>query len=357
MVLKLSCSSISSQFVGDIVSAKAALVGNQVYLNYTNAEAKSDRYALSRIQRRPNTAWGSWANVAEDLGPNSLLAAGFTLTLVDEYLLSIGSGFARKLGSGGPRGQRKRNASILGEGKSHKFDLTEEGQDALEQTWSLECTIGGVKKPFRISYHSADYVRDQIYIFGGMLTQEEDGERTSTASSSLFGLNFDADPSRVFSIVTKGRTPTARLEHQSCCVGSRYLYVYGGLRTANGQVLSDVHRLNLDTNSWSTICGPRQSSARFGGAMCYFPRDKSVYVFGGSKRAEQGFASNSTCERIKVTSSGTLETVNIAGDPLPGGEMCLATDVVEESMFLVSISDEAGGAKRQPKLYNIIVVT
>lgn len=356
MALELRCSEIQSQFKGTMGYAKAALVGHRVYLNYSNYATKSDSYALARLQRRQNTNWGAWESVAEDFGQDTLLAPGFSLTLVDEELLSIGFGFARKIGGGEVN---KRRGHVYGPARSYIFNLTEEGEDALAESWNLDISVNGVKEPFRISYHSADYLHSQILIFGGNRARTQNGEFDFKLSNSLFGLKLGEDPSRVYEISTKGTAPSARVEHQSCTVGMRYLYVYGGLNSLNGHVLSDVHRLDLMTSNWSTISGSRSSSARYAGGMCYFSRDKSIYVFGGKKQVDERYVSNSTCERIKVTDSGRLQTVNITGDQLPGGEMCLATEVFGESMLLVSIGADTVGVntERRPKLHNISVVS
>jgi N-acetylneuraminic acid mutarotase len=124
----------------------------------------------------------------------------------------------------------------------------------------------GIDSTPSLSWHSADMIGTDMYVFGGYGTT---------------GYNSDVSVYTPFqdtwaNIVppAEGARPRARLNHASASIGPR-MFVFGG--TADGSELSDVWEFNTITNKWTQSAGFPIPLTRAKAAAL----SSSIIVFGG----------------------------------------------------------------------------
>ena len=313
--------------------SRSLIVGGSLYLNYIADEEEESRYGLAR---KKFTTDQEWQVVKANFGENKLLGMGFSFTLVDDYVYSIGSGLARTKRSG---------AAGFDQGTSHKFDIVcdaEIGSDDLtDNTFQLRILNGSEYEPFDLSHHIAEFYNNLIYMFGGMLGNE--------VTNKVFA--YDTDGGRydtVARVNVSGTPPLPRVDHMSCIAG-HFLVVYGG-RTSTGfagQTLNDVFLLDLRRMQWSRKTGVQP--ARSVGAMCFVHRDKSIYVFGGR---DEHHKDTNTVFRMQLKDSTLIET-KIEGATLPEGPMAGAQVYADNIILTSAVNPEVFQLECQERIKNL----
>lgn len=114
--------------------------------------------------------------------------------------------------------------------------------------WKLISAEGG--PPDRIAHAQAVSEDQQVYVFGGRagITMEE------KAMCDLWRLDCSGEPGTEKWTEIKpaaGNPPEARSFHRMICIG-KSLYVFGGCSAAHGR-LADLHRFDLETNTWHDL--------------------------------------------------------------------------------------------------------
>lgn len=114
--------------------------------------------------------------------------------------------------------------------------------------WQLISAEGG--PPDRIAHAQAASEDKHVYVFGGRagITMEE------KAMNDLWLLDCSGEPgTENWSEVkaASGAAPEARSFHRMICIG-KSLFVFGGCSAAHGR-LADLHRFDLETNTWHDL--------------------------------------------------------------------------------------------------------
>ncbi|KAJ4457450.1 putative tip elongation aberrant protein 1 [Paratrimastix pyriformis] len=150
--------------------------------------------------------------------------------------------------------------------------------DPSTQTWAPhECISHIIPLPTPRSGHGAVPVvvnsSPKMFVFGGL-------KGADTTSEALF---FDPETLCWSCAALSGEAPSGRQQHTMNVWGNKVI-IFGGI-DGTGQVLADLHILNLETMTWSSpMCGGEVPLGRYGHASLLF-RDQLV-VFGGMSDEE-----------------------------------------------------------------------
>ena len=185
---------------------------------------------------------------------------GHTATLIDDIILFIG-------GAIGSLGAIERDSELV-------FSL-----DLSLQEFRIVDTVGeDTRRGF--SFHSADLLdeREEIVIFGGLNLENVEN------SHPLYSLH--AKTRRLTRRYWKGKKPVDRSSHASCLVKER-LYIFGGI-DSNEAVLNDMYVLDLSRNVFESsevkmISPPER---RFASVLFY--HKGFLFMFGGKNQYHEG---------------------------------------------------------------------
>jgi hypothetical protein len=161
------------------------------------------------------------------------------------------------------------------------------------KTYQWQCIEVYGDIPSRRCDYSAILVSEQhgkehhakMIIFGGFTGQHELNDMYSL---DLYTYHF----TRIEYIMEEGHFITPRYGHTAVNVDNQYMYIFGG---NDGRPSNEMWKLDLMTNIMYAEYVPKpyghekpldeeayEPPARYWHSMVYYPRDQSIYIFGGS---------------------------------------------------------------------------
>eukprot|EP00540_Astrosyne_radiata_P017397 CAMPEP_0116835404 /NCGR_PEP_ID=MMETSP0418-20121206/7527_1 /TAXON_ID=1158023 /ORGANISM="Astrosyne radiata, Strain 13vi08-1A" /LENGTH=357 /DNA_ID=CAMNT_0004465069 /DNA_START=53 /DNA_END=1126 /DNA_ORIENTATION=- len=156
-----------------------------------------------------------------------------------------------------------------------------------------------VTPPDRVAHAQASYKDKYVYIFGGragIQMQEQ-------AMNDLW--RFNVETGEWLEIITKSESPEARSFHKMVCIDDA-LYVFGGCGEKSGR-LADMHKLDLQTNTWHSLGTSHLLRGRGGPNLIHFQDEKMLAVVAGfaGEETNDGHAFDLSQEKWKE--GGLLE--------------------------------------------------
>jgi hypothetical protein len=156
--------------------------------------------------------------------------------------------------------------------------------DDEKDAWSwrfIDTVADDVCPPARVAHAQAVYKDSQIYIFGGRAGISM-GE---AAMNDLWKLDCNSDDEKTMTwklvepdLQNGDEPPEVRSFHKMLCIGSS-LYVFGGCGV-NGR-LADIHRFDIEKNTWHTLPPSSLLKGRGGANFIPFASSKILGVVGG----------------------------------------------------------------------------
>jgi hypothetical protein len=154
--------------------------------------------------------------------------------------------------------------------------------------------------------HSASYLNDSIYVFGGLNVKDETSATQQIPNNTL--LKYNANDSTWTTILPNSKSPIARNWHSSVEFNNE-LYIFGG--KSNGY-LNDLWKYDPIVNVWSQIRYIQNDtvpSARYG-HKCVVIKNE-MYVYGGYDR--NGFTCGEEMDVFNLFEF-TWRRVKLSGD-------------------------------------------
>jgi hypothetical protein len=158
-------------------------------------------------------------------------------------------------------------------------------EGSSKDVWSWRFILGTICPPVRVAHAQAVYNDSQIYIFGGRAGLSM-GE---AAMNDLWKLdctycnndvNFKFTPWKLVEpdLERGDAPPEKRSFHKMVCIGAS-LYVFGGCGV--GGRLADLHRFDIEKNTWHTLSPSSLLQGRGGANFLPFASSTIVGVVGG----------------------------------------------------------------------------
>ncbi|CAG10604.1 unnamed protein product [Tetraodon nigroviridis] len=132
--------------------------------------------------------------------------------------------------------------------------------DTLSWTWKTVTAKGNIPQ---LAYHSANFYNKELFVFGGVNPSSRPGEKSCSGSLYIYNPEFQL----WYQPIVEGDKPLPRFGHSATLMSDK-LIIFGGRTTAT--YLNDLHVLDLDTNTWSSVpCPPLCSRPRAGHSVVH----------------------------------------------------------------------------------------
>jgi len=207
------------------------------------------------------------------------------------------------------------------DGISERFELSV--FDPVKRQWEAPATFG--ERPLSRSNHSSAVVGPNMYIFGGLLQQEEE----LIDSDDLHVLNTQT--MTWTKLHPSGVLPEARCGHKMVTIDGK-IYLFGGGNGDNWAMkFNDLHVYDPETNCWTKpeTTGDEVDSTTFSSVWNV---GRFLFVFGGGRKTHRGSVSNDIYALDTVTMHWTKQT--LTGDAPSERDDC-TTNVVGDTVYLM----------------------